>query len=1773
MLTAKKGVYYYRSYIFDPETARGMRGNEMKRRTAISWLLTACMVLTMLPQGAVRASAAEIIVDIDDNSNTGVVVDIPDDPDPTIIVDLPDDPADNAVIIVNMNMTGSGRANDPYIIYTPKGLQIIQNMWAQGNNFSGYHIWLGADLDLSGICGSETGDWVPIGTSTRPFYGSFDGRGHTISGLYIGEAKQNNGLFGVMNGEVRNLTVNGRMFAGDDSGGIAGVNQGTISHCVFAGTIEKYGSAVTNVGGIAGTNRGFIDHCTHKGTIRAFTGSNIGGIAGLAQSGSIEDCVNEGDVGNPMASTHRNCGGIVGYYEGGSLSSCRNEGDVLGGGNVGGIAGSAAENRKLSGFVNTGSVTGRGDAVGGIIGRSEYLSGISDCHNAGSITGPDKTGGIVGYVIRTKIMNCTNAGSVGITENTGNGAKGGIAGYLDAQGIVSYCSNSGSITTEGNEKNYGGIVGQVDNATRIDHCYNTGRVFCSENAGGIIGYVYFSKINCCFNTGTVSGSLPTGISFGGIVGSSRTTDIKNCFNTGRIAGERHIGGIAGIFDEGSFENCVNKSEISGLTDIGGLVGCRLTHNNDWAKSIFTHNYYRSVITAPVSSGVGGWEDNEFTIENVLRITEEQYTAGPDGDVYKGWDFTNIWYMMPAGPRLRSMVNGDNAEVIISSVEDLRRFRDSCNAGVGYKDVTVKLAANLDLTGETNWIPIADTKDFKSTYFSGTFDGCGYTISGLTMDRNTFFGSGLFGNVDGTIKNLTVKGDVKSNAACGGIAVHLEKGTIENCNFDGVIEGEFRVGGIVGTMENRATVRGCMVRGNVNARSNNSDTGYCSAGGIAGEVLANCTVEECIARVTVSGLNGTGGIAGYFASALMQNCLHEGDVSSSTEAVGGVAGIAAFGLMTNGAVRNCYHYNGKIKSGSQYLTGGVVGSLPGAVTSSVGVEHCYYLEGTVFPSSQADDWGIGRPYSLTFLSMDQDPPGVAEALSLQEFKAESSFDQWDFTDVWAMNADRPLLRDTGLKDLSAAVINLGTQKIYDGTEQSVVIDSVTMNGVPIVEYEIIAGETATDVEATTLTIAGTGFCTGTKSIVWSLQKAVPVRSDFTTVSPGSANYTGDPVDVTAPVAKHSGIGAVTLRYTPEGHTDAGRYAVSFDVAESQNYAAASDIVFGQLTINKIEDPAVVNGTASVEAGASVDLSGNVSGAQGTVTYAIDGNALDCSVNETTGIFTAGAYGGTVTVTVTIADSTNHNGREETIAVKVNGAPPKDISGAVITLGTQNVYNGTEQSVVIDLVTLDGAAFVDYEISSGGTATDVGDTMLEISGTGVYTGTATAVWSLQKAVPTEADFTITPPGSRDFTGQPIEVQAPVSARTGMGAVSVQYDPAGHTEAGEYEVSFDVAEGSNYTAAKGLSIGTLTIAKAGETVETVALPVLSEGSQTFRDKLDVTISCATTGAAIRYTLDGSDPTKDSGIYMPGSVITIEETVTLKAIAILDGFKDSGIAEAVYTKAEEPQENAPRERKTHTVKPQTSENGEISAFPKHASAGDTVTVSCTPDEGYEVSRLTIRDKYGNEIEVSKTGDKYSFTMPSSAVEIEAVFEKIERQSSPDDFPFTDVPADAYFRKAVEWALKNDITGGTSPKTFSPMEPATRAQIVTFLWIASGSPEPEGTENPFTDVTEGDYFYKAVLWAYEQGITAGVSADRFGSEQPVTRAQAVTFLYNMAGRPAAGSEPFDDVNEGDYFAEAVACAYENGITAGTSETAFSPDMTCLRGQIITFLYIAFEAE
>lgn len=172
--------------------------------------------------------------------------------------------------------------------------------------------------------------------------------------------------------------------------------------------------------------------------------------------------------------------------------------------------------------------------------------------------------------------------------------------------------------------------------------------------------------------------------------------------------------------------------------------------------------------------------------------------------------------------------------------------------------------------------------------------------------------------------------------------------------------------------------------------------------------------------------------------------------------------------------------------------------------------------------------------------------------------------------------------------------------------------------------------------------------------------------------------------------------------------------------------------------------------------------------------------------------------------------------------------------------------------------------------------------------------------------------------------------------------------------------------------------------------------------------------------------------------------------------------------------------------------------------------------------------------------------------------------------FPYTDVAENDYFRKPVEWALKKGVLSAEYPSKFNPTMGATRSDMVYYLWLAKGSPAPTTTEMPFTDVAASADYYNAVLWAYENGITAGVSATEFAPNQTVTRAQAITFLYGVAGRPAAGSEPFDDVNAEDYFAAPVAWAYSKGITAGTSANLFSPDRGCQRAQIITFMALYF---
>ena len=248
------------------------------------------------------------------------------------------------------------------------------------------------------------------------------------------------------------------------------------------------------------------------------------------------------------------------------------------------------------------------------------------------------------------------------------------------------------------------------------------------------------------------------------------------------------------------------------------------------------------------------------------------------------------------------------------------------------------------------------------------------------------------------------------------------------------------------------------------------------------------------------------------------------------------------------------------------------------------------------------------------------------------------------------------------------------------------------------------------------------------------------------------------------------------------------------------------------------------------------------------------------------------------------------------------------------------------------------------------------------------------------------------------------------------------------------------------------------------------------------------------------------------------------------------------------------------------SGEGGSVAASTKRASRGTTVTVTATAASGYQVAQVSAVDKDGKTVSLTDKGDGvYTFVMPASKVNVTARFAQVQKPEEKD--PYGDVSKDSYYYDAVKWAAETGVTTGVGDGLFAPEWVCTRGQIVTFLWRASGSPAPKATELPFTDVAADAYYAQAVLWAVENGITNGTSETTFSPDQTCTRAHAVAFLYRMSGSPAAAGSTFSDVAADAYYNTAVAWAVEKGITNGTSGTTFSPDDTCTRGQIVTFLY------
>ena len=257
-----------------------------------------------------------------------------------------------------------------------------------------------------------------------------------------------------------------------------------------------------------------------------------------------------------------------------------------------------------------------------------------------------------------------------------------------------------------------------------------------------------------------------------------------------------------------------------------------------------------------------------------------------------------------------------------------------------------------------------------------------------------------------------------------------------------------------------------------------------------------------------------------------------------------------------------------------------------------------------------------------------------------------------------------------------------------------------------------------------------------------------------------------------------------------------------------------------------------------------------------------------------------------------------------------------------------------------------------------------------------------------------------------------------------------------------------------------------------------------------------------------------------------------------------------------------------SYIVTVRRAEHGTIKVSARAAERGESVTVTATPDSGYVLETISVTDKNGNDLKLTDKGGG-KHTFTMPASKVEVKATFMEDNSVLNFF--YDVPNDAYYYEAIKWAAENGITGGVGNSLFAPNQPCTRAQIVTFLWRAASSPEPKNMSN-FSDVPADSYYAKAVAWAVENGITTGTGdGSKFSPDATCTRAQSVIFLFRASKASANGAPAFSDVAATAYYAEAVKWATDNGITNGIGDNLFGSDNDCTRAQIVTFLYRMYQ--
>ena len=559
--------------------------------------------------------------------------------------------------------------------------------------------------------------------------------------------------------------------------------------------------------------------------------------------------------------------------------------------------------------------------------------------------------------------------------------------------------------------------------------------------------------------------------------------------------------------------------------------------------------------------------------------------------------------------------------------------------------------------------------------------------------------------------------------------------------------------------------------------------------------------------------------------------------------------------------------------------------------------------------------------------------------------------------------------------------------------------------------------------------------------------------------------------------------------------------------SPTYGQAATISKAPQNISVPQDKTLVKNGAGVDISQWVSVSGVEGGSPtGALSYALDGNYPGVTLTGSTLTATKNATADTVTIKVTAAATKNYERAEATFSVKLSDKLPQP--DFKFGDGLIKKTYGNDSFTMTATGAAEGST-VSYESSNPNVATVDNAGKVTIVGTGNATITATAA-ETKDYVSANKSYTLTV----------AQAKLTITAKDQSAYIGDKVPELG---ADSYTVT-GLVKGESLTTALTILPTVRYVDENGQKVE----PDMTKAGETV--------------------------IRASGAEASGNYVIVAFTDGKLTVSARPSSGGGGGSSTPSYPVSTPSKGG---------------NGSVSSNAKNAASGSTVTITVKPDSGYQLETLAVTDHRGNALKLTDQGNgTYTFTMPSGQVDVKATF----TQAADETSPFDDVSKDDYYYDAVKWAADSGITGGVGGSLFGSDQSCTRAQIVTFLWRAAGSPEPKGAAN-MTDVPQDAYYAKAVAWAMENGITSGTGADRFSPHASCTRAQGMTFLFRSSKASASGTLAFQDVAADAYYAQAVKWAADNGITSGIGGGLFGPDNGCTRAQIVTFLWKLYAGK